>query len=45
MKVQILHSLRSCFVGIEERKEEAILDPRFKDRWLLEEEMANVITL
>ena len=34
MKAQILHSLRSRFAGVEDRKELApvtILDPRFKD--------------
>ena len=36
MKGQILHSLRSRFAGIEERKELALatmLDPRFKDKF------------
>ena len=36
MKAQILHSLRSHFSGVEERKELAlatILDPRFKDKF------------
>ena len=36
MKAQILHSLRSCFAGVEEKKELAlatIFDPRFKDNF------------
>ena len=36
MEGQILHSLRSRFAGVEERKELAlatILDPRFKDKF------------
>ena len=36
MKAQILHSLRSRFAGVEDRKELAlatILDPRFKDKF------------
>ena len=39
MEGQILHSLKSCFAGVEERKElalAAILDPRFKDKFFKE---------